>query len=206
MSEESLSIDDIYLAPVNFFSMELECLLVNDQELKKQHLLSSTAELCDEDALADVYLGWEPNGLRAKVVIHAQKESGRKESDIPSIEFFIDTRDLKSAGFNTRFCHHFLFTSEGGREVTRFRTEDAHPLCDPSELVVSHEAKSKNQIFHIFIPSQCLYGYDPELLNRLGFTYRIVGSKETSQHFSVLSSEYQIDQNPALWSTLLLVR
>lgn len=58
----------------------------------------------------------------------------------------------------------------------------------------------------IFIPSQCLYGYDPKQFDRLGFTYRINRAGGQPQHFSVISQEYQIDQQPSLWGSIKLVK
>lgn len=208
MSEEQISIDDIYLAPVNFFTMEIECHQAKEGKLTHSHLLPDMSELCVDDSIAEVYLGWEPAGIRAAVKFKSTIElpaPNKKTAKAPSIELLIDTRDLKSAGFNTRFCHHFLFTHEGGREITKFRTEDSHELCNPTELILALEGKKSNPVFQIFIPSQCLFGYDPEQLNRLGFTYRILAPEYGPQHFSVVSDEYQIDQNPALWSSLILI-
>ena len=122
----------------------------------------------------------------------------------------IDTRDLKSAGFNTRFCHHFYFLAQAvegqqAGEITHFRTEDRHPLCDSQALECQIKSSSKDYILQIFIPSQCLYGYDPKQFDRLGFTYRINRVGGHPQHFTVVSEEYQIDQQPSLWGSLRLV-
>jgi hypothetical protein len=56
----------------------------------------------------------------------------------------------------------------------------------------------------IFIPSQALYGYDVKQFDRLGFTYRINRTGGKPQHFSVNSQDYQIEQQPSLWSSISL--
>jgi hypothetical protein len=58
----------------------------------------------------------------------------------------------------------------------------------------------------IFIPAHCLTGYDPGEFARLGFTYRINRSHGTPQHFSMVTDDYQIDQNPSGWGTLRLIQ
>ncbi len=69
----------------------------------------------------------------------------------------IDTRDLKTSGYNTKFCHHFYFLPEKidgiqCGEVTRFRTEDTHELCDPQFLQVeSHKHSSGYRCISLFL-------------------------------------------------------
>ena len=58
----------------------------------------------------------------------------------------------------------------------------------------------------IFIPAECLHGYDPEQFDRLGFSYRINRYALPPQHFSVVTKEYQIEQQPSLWSHMRLVK
>lgn len=205
------------LNPLNFFQMQIDCHRFEKQKKdfflpdNEKYYLPDTTSLSGERSFAEVALGWNPEGIACTVRI---KESFL-ESHYPnvqkgnSVELFFDTRDMKNAGFNTRFCHHFFFLPKSVEEVscgeiTRFRTEDAHELCPASELVCKTSFSPKEHSMQIFIPKGCLYGYDPEQFDRLGFTYRINHPKYSPQHFSVLSSEFQIDQQPALWSSLKL--
>lgn len=210
------------ITPVNFFQLSAEC-----HELPKQssssfpqlngknyrkYLLPETSSLCGEEAFAEVAIGWRIEGLELYVNVnhpfrrafHPNVERG------DSVEIFIDTRDVKTAGFNNRFCHHFFFLAEGveghfAGEITRFRTEDVHPLCDPNELKVKSLNRSSSYALNIFIPSHCLHGYDPEQFNRLGFAYRINRAEGFPQHFTVVTEDYQVDQQPSLWGSLKLV-
>lgn len=178
----------------------------------EKYNLPDTTSLSGERSFAQVALGWNSDGIGCNVLV----KEAYIESYYPtiqkgnSIELFFDTRDMKNAGFNTRFCHHFFFLPKSVDEVscgevTRFRTEDAHELCLPNELMLKARFSAKEHFVQIFIPKSCLFGYDPEQFDRLGFTYRINDPKHSPQHFSVLSDEFQIDQQPALWSSLRLV-
>lgn len=212
------------LKPVNFFQLALECRRLPAEAKKKSDLfritdknfatyqLPTTPFLTGDSLFAEVALGWDTDGIEAYIkgdcsfirACYPQVTNG------DSVELFIDTRDIKTSGHNTRFCHHFFFFPEPleGRqagEITRFRTEDAHELCDSSELKVKGSVKRNNYTLQIFIPSSCLQGYDPEQYGRLGFTYRISHAGE-SQHFSVVSSEYQLEQQPSLWSSIKLIK
>jgi hypothetical protein len=209
------------LTPVNFFQIAADCKhlpggetfpLLNKNNYKK-YLLPDTSALCGENPFAEVALGWNQEGIEGYVRIdetftqafYPAVERG------DSVEVFIDTRDVKTATFNTRFCHHFFFFAEGvegkfGGEITHFRTEDVHPLCDPKDLKVKSHCQAGTYAINFFIPSHCLVGYDPAQFKRMGFSYRINRSQGLPQHFSVVTDDYQIDQQPSLWASIKLVK
>lgn len=210
------------ITPVNFFQLSADCRHLPCEKgysfpcLKERnadnYLLPDTSRLCAEDKFADVSVGWHEEGLEFYVDVDSPfLRAFYPAVDLgDSVEIFIDTRDVKTAGFNTRFCHHFFFLAEGveghlSGEITRFRTEDTHPLCDSNELKMKSLVRPSSYTMNIFIPSHCLYGYDPAQFNRLGFSYRINRSEGFPQHFSVVSEDFAIDQQPSLWASLKLV-
>src|SRR5574342_480228 len=114
-------------------------------------LLPDTTDLLGEDSFADVGVVWHQDGLY--VHLHARKKFEEacypKFTEGDALELFFDTRDLKEAGFPTKFCHHFLILPQevqGIRclELTRFRTEDSHPLCEPDKVEISFHAGSRD--------------------------------------------------------------
>lgn len=193
------------LSPVQFFALSWECPYVKGSlPQTSDHRLPLTAEMLDEEAFAHVFLGWNEQGIEALV-----KVKGRTQQD--SVELFFDTRDLKTKAHVSKFCHHFVFTPDAnkgcfGREITRFRGEDVHPLSAPEDLDVNVTGDDRSYAMQIQIPSNCLFGYDPIQFQRIGFTYRINRDKLPSQHFAVSSEEFEIEQQPSLWATLKLVR
>lgn len=183
--------------PVHFFALLCDCFSLDKGKVRAP--LPSTALFTGEESFATVAIGWSDEGIALEI----QSE----EAEIECVELFFDTRDLKTAGFNTRFCHHFLFLPEGsGREVTHFRTEDSHPLCAPELLECRVTTKKGKKSMAIFIPAECLHGYDPSQFDRLGFTYRIQRAVGSPQHFAAVSTDFQIDQHPSLWGSLQLVK
>lgn len=211
MMNESFSLN-----PVHFFALSCDCLYLPHKEQGPSlmsHALPSTQRLTREEQFAKIAMGWNEEGLAlfiqvnqpASTSFYPQIEQG------DSVELFFDTRDLKSAGFNTRFCHHFFFLPQPIEGVTKgekthFRTEDRHPLCDPQMLYCQTQLKKNQYQMKIFIPTECLYGYDPKQFDRLGLTYRINRHQGEPQHFVVVSQDYQIDQQPSLWGSLKLVK
>lgn len=202
------------LTPVNFFALSCDCKRLLKREAVpsvKTHLLPSTSGLCDEQHFADVAIGWHDEGLGFQIYVkHPFARSVYPDvTKGDSVELMIDTRDLKSAGFNTRFCHHFYFLPKEVEdhqqgEITHFRTEDRHPLCDSTLLKSEVIMGTREYSLRIFIPAECLFGYDPRQFNRIGFTYRINRAGDAPQHFSVSTNEFNIDQQPALWASLQL--
>jgi hypothetical protein len=196
------------LTPISFFQIRADIPYV------KEALLPDTSALNNEIPFAEVAMSWSEEGLHfhllsKRPVTHVAYPSFQRGD---SFEVFIDTRDMKSASFNTRFCHHFFClptpTDEDiqAGEVTRFRTEDAHELCSPKDLIVRSELFKKGYTLDFMIPKHCLHGYEPEQFDRLGFTYRVNTYGAEPQHFSVNSRDFPIEQGPSLWSSVRLVK
>ncbi|NGX37319.1 MAG: hypothetical protein K1000chlam2_00473 [Chlamydiae bacterium] len=181
------------MLPIDFFSMSLD---LKKAPLGKRHLLPDFSELLFENSFAKVFMGWSEKGLAFEMVV----DKAFEEED--RIELFIDTRDLKSAGFLTKFCHHFMIEGTSAREVTAFRTEDRHELCDPEKIEVKGDFRTARYTLNILIPSECLHGYDPKAFDRLGFSYRINRVGGDPQHFTLSSDYLMIEKQPSLWSSL----
>jgi len=202
------------LCPVQFFGISADCHFLTKGSLKadRSMLLPSTGDLLDEDTFADVYVAWNFEKLAflidVKMPFAEINETDLRKGD--SVELFIDTRDLKSKGTVSKFCHHFVFYPAAiqgfyGREVTRFRGEDVHRLCHPEDLLVTPKISARSYAMAIEIPATTLTGFDPMNFPRLGFTYRINRAGGRAQHFAVSSDEYVIEQHPATWGTLKLI-
>ena len=203
-------------SPSSFFSLSLDIKyatnLAEIKNLGNEYLLPDMSELLAEETFSSLFIAWNEEGIALQANIDKPFENNRaseyRKGD--NLELFFDTRDLKSAGFPTRFCHHFLFlphAEEGSlaSEITQFRTEDTHPLCDSRELKFDTVFNKKNYKIKIFIPSHCMHGYDPSSFNRIGFAYRVNRQMGRPQNFSVSSHYFAIEQQSGLWSTGILV-
>lgn len=202
------------LSPAFFFNVR--CPLARSEDKKgierQKFKLPHYSWLMDEDPFADVYMSWNEQGIGFVFAIHKPFEESRypqfEEGD--SVEVFLDTRDTKEATYANRFCHHFVVLPaevQGVRalEITRLRADDKRALCDPEDIAVETEFSKKSYTLRIGLPANCLYGFDPAVCPRLGFTYRInraTGPNGRSQHFSVSSRSCALAQFPALWATM----
>lgn len=181
--------------------------------LKRPYLLPSLTNLNSESTFADVGVCWNEKALHLAIDCKSPFKSASfldiENSD--AIELFIDTRDVKTTAFITRFCHHFVFlpTPEDGiqiKEVTRFRGEEKHPLCDPDVPVIKSEFGKRGYTIHLELPSEALFSYQPEQVPKLGLSYRIRRAEGAPQHFSLPSNFYSLHQHPALWPSFMLVK
>ena len=204
------------ITPVNFFQIYVDCAHIekdSDHKINSEkYLLPDTSFLCAHESFADVFMGWNEEYLEFyfKVKVPFKGVSYPEITQGDSLEIFIDTRDVKTARFNTRFCHHFFFLPEGvdGQfcgEITHFRTEESHPLSDSKDLKVKSIINKSGYSQQIVIPNHLLYGYDPLQCNRLGISYRINRKNHFPMHFSAVTEDFSIDQQPSMWATCNLV-
>lgn len=208
------------ITPVNFFQFAADVHTlpkgktfprISEKELSK-FLLPDLSFLLGEEYFADVAMGWSEDGIECAVKVNQPFTECAypliRKGD--SFELFIDTRNIKTSGFNTRFCHHFFFLPEStdgiqAGELTRFRTEDAHELCDGNDLQICSFLKKDRYMLHCFIPKECLTGFDPLQFPRLGASYRINRPGNSPQHFSATGEDYSFEQLPSLWAEIRLV-
>lgn len=203
------------LEAAHFFAFEVACHYAKGKKLEKEHKLPDLGPFYQERSFAQVSLGWHELGICVEVKIKGRFD----QPDFPnyqsadSIELFFDTRDVKTAGYPSRFCHHFYFLPQSiqtngdsiqAGEVTRFRLDDAHALCDASLLQVKSKEQKSESLIEVWIPAECLHGYDPKQFNRLGFTYRINRVDGSVQYFSASSKDFSIESQPSLWASVLL--
>ncbi|MBS0627301.1 MAG: hypothetical protein JSS09_03715 [Verrucomicrobia bacterium] len=193
------------LFPADFFKFNIEI----KQTLT---LLPDFSDLLGEDSLSSLSLSWSDSGLSGVFSIKNPLEASFFPDFIKgdAIELFLDTRDNKKSGFATKFCHHFVFLGKevnGVRvqEITKFRLEDAHTLCDPAEILFKVIEKKGGYEATFTLPKEVLHGYDPLQFSKLGLAYRIHRYKGKPMHFPFSGKYFEPLQHPSLWASLLLV-
>ena len=200
------------LNPLEFFTLEGELkyskTAPSSKIMRRSFVLPDTSEWLAEERFAEVALAWSESGIFIDVFVNKPFEEAAypRFSEGDAVELFFDTRDLKTASFATRFSHQFVFLPEAvqgisAQEISHFRTEDIHPLCDSSDLQVVAEFGKNDYEMQIFIPAHCLHGFDPASFERIGFTYRIHRYRGTPQHFALSSQHFSIEQHPRLWAS-----
>jgi len=199
------------ILPLDFFQVSVDVHPVEDvrSPLKKIHQLPDFSDYLFEDSFAAISVGWHEKGLKWEFKVASPFEEcffpDWRKGD--SLEVWIDTRDLESAGFITRFCHHFVILSKPvddfcAYEVTAFRGNESHDLCEPRLLKVESLIGKKSYTIQFFLPSESLHGYDPSAFDRFGCAFRINRFKETPMHFALSSDYWDIESQPSLWCSM----
>lgn len=191
------------IAPLHFFSLVLPL------KKGKESALPDTTPYLGEERFADVKMKWAEDGFTLHFTLHKPFEEALYPAFAKgdSIELFFYTRSPSSANHNTPFSHHFVILPEAvqriqAQEITKFRGEENHPLCDPAEIAVKTTYKKKEFSVYIQISAQALHGFEPGQVKQIGFTYRINRPGAPPQHFALSSKLYTLEQQPMLWATL----
>jgi hypothetical protein len=206
------------LFPLEFFSAacsighsKISLTTPSSRAMRSTFALPDTSELLGEEKFSEMGCCWNEDGISIEVFVDKPFDEVYFPyfSKGDAIELFFDTRDLKTAGFATRFCHHFVILPQALNEIqaiemTHFRTEDTHPLCDPNDLAVHADFQKDSYSVRILIPAHCLHGYDPKVFDRIGFAYRIHRYGGKPQHFTVSSEHFALEQSPRFWASLTM--
>lgn len=204
------------LSPANFFEIKLTFKSLNGEKwkeeiTKKKYLLPESGWLLGEKDSPPLHFAWSSEGLYGYLEVEGRFEdpSFPEIQSGDSLEIFVDTRDRKNSGANTKFCHHFYFFPQAIEghikgERTHFRTEDAHPLCDAEDLYLEAHGSARSGKLKFHIPATCLTGWNPLEFNRIGFSYRLNRRWYETRHFSAKTAEFNVEQDPALWASCTL--
>lgn len=191
------------LDPLSFFSVALSV-------GQKKTLLPKIPSLYREEVFADLYLAWSNEGLEIQCDLFKPFE-GSYFPDIEkgdALEILLDTRALVDLTYVHKYCHHFYFFPKeidgvSALEVTRFKTEEKHPLADPKNFHVETTFSKKGYSMKIGIPRISLFGYDPEEVRRLSFAY-VVHSHKERQEFPLPEENWRLRNHPNLWAEINL--
>ncbi|MEE2752951.1 MAG: hypothetical protein VX910_03135 [Candidatus Latescibacterota bacterium] len=205
----------------SFFEFEQACPVVDDTSFLKGTLrgwsernkLPDLMALDQKDNYADVYIGWNADGIYFGV--NAKGSPGlevdpKRPLKGDGVQIWIDTRDVREAHRASRFCHHFYFLPTGGRsdgpvagQVRIRRAREQGKPCEPQNISVFSRVSKKGFRLSAFLPADILNGFEPEDNNRFGFTYLIRDRKLGRQCWTA-DEPLPVGYDPSLWGTITL--
>ncbi|MBN2478826.1 MAG: hypothetical protein JXA94_01220 [Parachlamydiales bacterium] len=179
--------------------------------INKNNLLPSFEKFLNQEKFADVYMAFSKDGIYFyfEVSHPFSKINFEEYRRGDSVEIFIDTRSLKTQGYITKFCHHFVFFPEEkkghqAKEVTKFRIDDMHKIADPNDFIVSSKIKPQSYFIEAFLPNKVLFGFNLNERNNISFCYRINRYLQPAQTFNISLDEHIIEKSPHLWAEISL--
>ncbi|MEM8628762.1 MAG: hypothetical protein AAGF04_01630 [Chlamydiota bacterium] len=172
------------------------------------YLLPALQSHFAEENFAEVRASWDEAGFFFHFFVTGEPTVGKDRRKSDSIELFFNTKGDDPRTFFTQFCHHFVLTPEAVhgaffQEVTKFRTEETHPLFEEKEGMVDVKISPGKYWMACHIPFTALHGYQREEKSSLTFFYRINRKGASPQSLSCSHAEYDPEKTPLLWSRIL---
>jgi hypothetical protein len=196
-------------------------------DLEKIAPLPNLDELDAAAPFATLRAGWNEAGLGFRLEVSGKKMPVFADSTNPSendgLQLWIDTRNTQSIHRATRFCHQFVFwpipddwpkvtargnvglAKAGAQQLAIALAKEDAPMSRASLVQAASRPIKSGYELEIWIPTECLQGYDRESNPLLGFYYA-VRDAELGEQFLTVGREFPFDHDPSLWSTLELVK
>ena len=185
-------------------------------ELSEEYALPDLSALQEGPRFAEIRMAWNVNGVGTRVQVQGKRSKPVCHAPIPEesdgVQVWIDTRNTQSIHRASRFCHHFcaLPAAEKRRggpiavQLPIARAREEAPLARPEQLPVQAELRRDGYVLDLWLPTECLSGFDPEANPRLGF-YILVRDMELGEQYLTVGREFPFASDPSLWSTAELV-
>ncbi len=176
---------------------------------------------------ATLRAGWNSAGLGFRLEVSGKKLPVFADSSDPTetdgLQLWIDTRNTQSIHRAGRFGHHFAFwpipknwakgTSKGvggsgkagAQQLAIALAKEDAPMNRVGLLQAVSRPRGGGYELEIWIPAECLQGYEQESNPLLGFYY-VVRDAELGEQFLTVGREFPFDHDPSLWSTLELTK
>lgn len=178
--------------------------------------LTDLGELDSARPFAKIFAAWNEGGLGFAVEVSGKKQPPVGRLDAPEeadgLQLWIDTRNTQSIHRASRYCHHFCAMPAGAGkkgdqpiavQIPIMRAREESTLAEPDQLTVSADRSIDGYRLEVWLPSDALYGYDPQANPLVGFSY-LVRDAELGEHFLTVGRDFPIAHDPSLWSTLEL--
>lgn len=167
---------------------------------------------------AQLWAAWSEAGLGFVVDVTGKKQPiwcrDSRIEDSDGLQIWIDTRDTHNVHRATKFCHRFALLPGGGGPrldgpsavaLAINRARESPRPAPAGSIVMQCQVRPDGYRLASFITAAALTGFDPAEHPKLGFNYVLI-DRELGWQTLQLGPEYPIFEDPALWSTLELVK
>ena len=147
------------------------------------------------EPFADVWAGWSPEGLHLAVRVEknrAPRVIPRRLDEGDCVEFYVDTRDVRTAHRAGRFCHKFVVAPVGGAGRGRkpvfhhleiHRSTATPTIIAPEDVQIASSVEDDRYTVELFLPAAALTGYDVEVNRRLGLAFIVHDTEHGIQNW-----------------------
>jgi hypothetical protein len=178
--------------------------------------LPALCELDHAKPFADVYAGWNRDGLFVGVRVRGKSKPPSCETDQfwrgDNVRVMTDMRDTRNIRRATRFCQHFYLlpvgggksgkTAIGGGAKINRATEDS-PIARPEQLIVASKVIRGGYDLTAHLTADALNGFDPGENPRIGL-FVLVEDLELGQQSLTVGDEMNWNIDPSTWLSIRL--
>ena len=179
-------------------------------------------ESAESKPFGTIQLAWNDQGIVISAEITGlepnKSTKGQAKSRVanrPYLEFFIDTRDMKSNKRANRFCHWFSLSLPymQGKEQVRpelkqigmLRSQDRLQSLSQENVHTVGTIHKKDCKASCWLSKEILNGFDPENVPSIGFFYKLFDAQQGEQLYG-LGENFPYTTDPSLWPSLKLSR
>lgn len=185
-------------------------------KLSDQHQLFVPSTLNETPTFADIFAGWNSDGLGIKFCVNGKPAAPSGDSKhlglSDAILLWLDTRPTGDVQRATEYCHHFAVFPADERAKGE-PSISQQPMAQQRSSRIEFNAKQMSLRSHttetgyeleIWIPAIQLHGFrEVSEIGRLGFHCIVKDSHLGDQSFH-LSGDFPTGYNPSTWITLEL--
>ncbi len=178
--------------------------------------LQDFGALDGEEAFAQVWMGWNEEGLYLAVKVNGRtkpfqckRASFWKGDNIRLCTDMRNTRDIKRA---SRYCRQFYFLPAGGGPDGKaaiggaakiHRATEQPPLPPDDAIMAASVRRGKSYTLEAHVPADVLIGWDPREHSRIGL-YVMVEDVELGQQPLTVGDDLNWHIDPSMWASAIL--
>ncbi len=174
----------------------------------------------DSKPLGTIHVAWNDAGLAISAEIElpqTEKKKGSSSSMRPELDFFIDTRDMKSNKRANRFCHRFqlVLPTHGVKNILPEKiklialthSQSNKSASSQDEIPTAGSIRNAQHHASCWLSKDVLTGFDPENVPSIGFFYVIkTHNPQLGNQPYGLNEDFPYTSDPGLWPSLKLSR
>lgn len=170
----------------------------------------------DDAAIADVYGGWNEDGLYFGFDVPNRPAPVQCDAKqwwkLDGLRICIDTRDTRTNKRATRFCHFvYALPTGGGTDESApvvgqhrmSRSKEPPPAMAMEQVRVAAHVLKRRYCIELAIGAGALAGWEPHDHPRIGLFYKVKDTQLGDQHLTV-TDELGWNVDPSTWATAVL--
>ena len=179
-------------------------------------LLTPQLDTDQPESPVGVSAAWNDRGIGFAVEVTGKQHPAVSNIDRPDetdgFQIWLQTRGTQNIHRASRYCHHFCLLPNGAgddgldpivRQLPIARASEDAPGSDSAAFRVYSQRRTDGYLIEVWLPGECLNGFDPQESAQLGF-YWLLRDSELGDHSLTIDATFPFVSDPSLWQILEL--